>query len=253
MFGLQKKKLVTFQLILFIAGLFATVTMFTVPAPKVHAQTVTCQLYTLGERPQSTCNDIQRRTANACTLFKTTADGGRWTTRCYNPDYWTCNTRLADGSSRVVDESSCVQKSGTQFPPVCSVPQANGTTCTLSQANAPPAAPSQTPGQQQLGSIQRDTDKAFGGCSETTGSGTTADACGFIDKYINPLINFLSALVGMVVVIMLIIGGIQYSSAGGDPAKVTAAKGKIMNALIALLAFFFLYAGIQWLVPGGIF
>jgi hypothetical protein len=99
----------------------------------------------------------------------------------------------------------------------------------------------------KLGSIGRDVDKAFGGCE----TGTEQDACGFVDKYINPIINFLAALVGIVVTIMLIAGGIQYSSAGGDPAKVSAAKTKIMNALIALLAFFFIYAGLQWLVPGG--
>ncbi len=77
---------------------------------------------------------------------------------------------------------------------------------------------------------------------------------------INPLvgwiltaINFLAVGVGVVVTIMIIIGGIQYASAGANPQAVHAAKQKIANAIIALLAFFFLYAFLQYLIPGGIF
>ena len=76
--------------------------------------------------------------------------------------------------------------------------------------------------------------------------------CNFIDKFINPTIKFLSAGVGVAVTIMIIIGGIQYSSAGSDPQKITAAKRKIMNALIALLLYIMLFAILNWLIPGGI-
>jgi hypothetical protein len=67
------------------------------------------------------------------------------------------------------------------------------------------------------------------------------------------LINFLAIGVGVVVVIMIIIGGIQYASSGGNPTGVSEGKKKITNAILALLAYFFLYAALQWLVPGGIF
>lgn len=66
-------------------------------------------------------------------------------------------------------------------------------------------------------------------------------------------INILSGLAGLAIVGMIVAGGIQYSTAGASPQAVSAAKGKIINALIALLALFFLYAFLQWLVPGGIF
>ncbi len=65
-------------------------------------------------------------------------------------------------------------------------------------------------------------------------------------------INFLSVGVGVIVVIMIIIGGIQYSAAGGNPQAVQAAKSKIANAIIALVAYIFLFAFLQWVVPGGI-
>lgn len=81
----------------------------------------------------------------------------------------------------------------------------------------------------------------------------TGDDCsGLIEKYINPLIKLLSGLVGVLVVISIIVAGIQYSSAGGDPSKVVAARKRITTAIIALLAYLFMFAFLQWLLPGGI-
>jgi hypothetical protein len=80
----------------------------------------------------------------------------------------------------------------------------------------------------------------------------SVDHCGIID-YLQIFINTLSALVGVVIVVMIIIGGIQYSASGDDPQKVQAAKSKITNALLALFVFVFMFAILQFLVPGGIF
>jgi hypothetical protein len=60
-------------------------------------------------------------------------------------------------------------------------------------------------------------------------------------------------IVGVVVVMMIIIGGIQYSSANGDPKKIAAAKSRVYNALLALVAYLFIFSFLQWLIPGGIF
>lgn len=70
---------------------------------------------------------------------------------------------------------------------------------------------------------------------------------------IQVVVNFLSAGVGIVVVAMLIIGGVEYSAAGDNPQKLTAAKQRIINALIALVAFILSFAFLQWLIPGGVF
>jgi exosortase/archaeosortase len=74
-----------------------------------------------------------------------------------------------------------------------------------------------------------------------------------VQKYINPIITFLGIGFGLIVSIMIVIGGIQYITAGSEPQKVAAAKGRIANAIVALFAFAFMYAILQWLVPGGIF
>jgi hypothetical protein len=78
-----------------------------------------------------------------------------------------------------------------------------------------------------------------------------SSGCNLISFYLVPIVNLLSGLVGIVVVISIIIGGIQFSSSAGDPQQASKAKSRIVNSLLALLAFFFLYAVLQFLIPGG--
>jgi len=87
-------------------------------------------------------------------------------------------------------------------------------------------------------------------CCPGTGN-PTAIQC-LMNKYVNPVVNLIAALVGVIVLGSIIAGGIQYSSAGGDPSKVAAAKQRIINALFALAGFVFLYAFLQWVIPGGL-
>lgn len=83
---------------------------------------------------------------------------------------------------------------------------------------------------------------------------TGADAnagCDLTKRYLEPFINILAAMVAVVVTASIIFGGIQYASSADDPSKVSQAKSRITNALIALVSFFFLYVFLQWLIPGG--
>lgn len=79
----------------------------------------------------------------------------------------------------------------------------------------------------------------------------TKDNCGIV-KLVVFVTNILGGIAGIVIVGVLIWGGIMYSMAGADPSKITAAKGKIVNALTALLLYVFGFALLQWLVPGGL-
>lgn len=74
-----------------------------------------------------------------------------------------------------------------------------------------------------------------------------------IVKDLNIIVGFLSGLVGVVVVGVIILGGIQYAMAGDKAEAVSAAKKRIINGLTALIAFLFIFAFLQWLIPGGIF
>ena len=73
-----------------------------------------------------------------------------------------------------------------------------------------------------------------------------------IIKTINNVINFLAAGVGLVVIIVIILGGIQYSMAGDNASATSEAKKRIINGLIALIAFLLTYSFLQWLIPGGL-
>lgn len=74
-----------------------------------------------------------------------------------------------------------------------------------------------------------------------------------IVKDIQNIVNFLSIGVGIIVITMIIIGGIQYSIAGDNPEATGKAKTRITNALIALVAYLFIYTFLQWIIPGGLF
>lgn len=73
-----------------------------------------------------------------------------------------------------------------------------------------------------------------------------------VKKYVEPGIKVLVALVGIVVAISITVAAIMYGSAGSDPGKVAAAKKRFASAVLALLAYLFTFAFLQWLLPGGI-
>ena len=77
--------------------------------------------------------------------------------------------------------------------------------------------------------------------------------CDIVRQYLNPIINALGIIVVIAVVISIVIGGIQYTTSADQPGAVSAARQRIINAVLALLAFTFLWSFLQWIVPGGIF
>ncbi len=92
-------------------------------------------------------------------------------------------------------------------------------------------------------------------CDEDTdGNGTAVDKkdCGIIG-YTMTFTNALAILVGIVIVIMIAVGGIQYTTARDDPQQVSAAKNRIRNAVLALVFYLFTFAFLNYLVPGGVF
>ena len=84
--------------------------------------------------------------------------------------------------------------------------------------------------------------------------GVNATECNeFINTYVNPIINTLAALVGVIAVISIITAGIQYASSADDPAAVSKAKKRFFNTIVGLLAYIFLFAFLNYLIPGGLF
>jgi hypothetical protein len=80
----------------------------------------------------------------------------------------------------------------------------------------------------------------------------TPQNCGIVG-YIRLFADAITVVLGIVVAIMVVVGGIQYSTAGNNPQAVTAAKKRLSQAILAVAMYVFLFAFMQWLVPGGVF
>lgn len=92
-----------------------------------------------------------------------------------------------------------------------------------------------------------------GACPEAQCSGDTltTENCTII-SYLVGGINFLSAVAGMAIVASITIAGYQYMTARDNSGQIEAAKKRIMWAMIALGLFIFMYAFLNFLVPGGL-
>lgn len=102
-------------------------------------------------------------------------------------------------------------------------------------------------GGEEEASVAVPTETTKNDCQD----GLTKDNCGII-KWIVAAIQITSVIAGVVIIGAIVVGGIQYSTSGDDPQAVAKAKGRIYNAVLALVVFVFGFAFLQWIVPGGI-
>lgn len=88
---------------------------------------------------------------------------------------------------------------------------------------------------------------------ETTFFGNLKDdgkGCG-VYTILNLVVDILSIGIGIVAVIGIMVAGIQYLTAKGNEEQVRKAKRRIFEIVLGIVAYVFLYAGMQWLLPGG--
>jgi hypothetical protein len=64
---------------------------------------------------------------------------------------------------------------------------------------------------------------------------TTATGATKINTLITDVVNIFSGIVGVISVIMIIVGGFQYITSGGDTGKVSTAKNTIIYAVVGLV------------------
>jgi hypothetical protein len=69
----------------------------------------------------------------------------------------------------------------------------------------------------------------------STADCSTSDATQRVNNLIHTIVNLLSAVVGIVAVIMIIFGGLRYITSGGNDSSVTGAKNTILYAIIGLI------------------
>lgn len=71
--------------------------------------------------------------------------------------------------------------------------------------------------------------------------------------YITNILKVVSALAGIATVGGFIWGGILYITARANAGQVEKAKNVMINSVIGLLLFIFMFAILQFLIPGGVF
>lgn len=69
------------------------------------------------------------------------------------------------------------------------------------------------------------------GTGQCQSGGTTTS----INTLLANIVTIFSAVVGVIAVIMIIVGGLRYITSGGDSSKVSAAKTTILYAIIGLV------------------
>lgn len=67
------------------------------------------------------------------------------------------------------------------------------------------------------------------------------------------IINWLTMGVGIAVVAGIVFGAVRYITSDGNPGQAQQGMSVITNAIIGLLLYLFMYAIINFLVPGGLF
>lgn len=86
------------------------------------------------------------------------------------------------------------------------------------------------------------------GCAR--GDDTPANLFTGEDSIFKTIVNVLLFLIGAISVIMLIYGGIRYTTSGGNSANVTAAKNTILYAIIGLIIAFLAFAIVNFVLDG---
>ena len=82
---------------------------------------------------------------------------------------------------------------------------------------------------------------AFGNCP----AGTSNPIYALVEK----IVSYASGVLGLVIVLMIVIAGLQYVVSDGSPDTAKAAKDRIRNALTGLVLFLLMYAILQALLP----
>jgi hypothetical protein len=89
---------------------------------------------------------------------------------------------------------------------------------------------------------------AQAGINCARGEGTPGELFDGPGSIFTTIVNVLLFLIGAISVIMLIYGGIRYTTSGGNSANVTAAKNTIMYAIIGLIIAFLAFAVVNWVL-----
>ena len=68
------------------------------------------------------------------------------------------------------------------------------------------------------------------------------------DGILANVINLLLTIIGVVAVIMIIVGGIRYTTSGGDSGQINSARDTIIYAVVGLVLAIMAFALVNWVL-----
>lgn len=74
------------------------------------------------------------------------------------------------------------------------------------------------------------------------------DGAPTLESQIEIVVNILLFVLGAIAVVMIVIGGIRYATAGGDQSALTAAKNTILYAVIGLVVAIMAYGIVNFVL-----
>jgi hypothetical protein len=77
--------------------------------------------------------------------------------------------------------------------------------------------------------------EACQGAGLSVGAGGKCSGGGDLNGVIQTAVNIISAIVGVVAVVMIIVGGFKYITSAGDANKVSNAKNTVIYAIVGLV------------------
>ncbi len=84
--------------------------------------------------------------------------------------------------------------------------------------------------------------------SDGTGAAKGDDVPEDLTVNVKNIINVILYVVGILAVVMVIIGGVQYTTSGGDQAAVTKAKNTILYGIVGLVIAILAYAIVNFVI-----
>src|SRR3990170_8557356 len=82
--------------------------------------------------------------------------------------------------------------------------------------------------------------------AQTAPPGVPDDICVLISN----VLSFIYGIAGVIALVLLVLGGIQYMSSGGDKIAVEQARGRITSAIVGLVIVFGAWLVINQLIIG---
>lgn len=106
--------------------------------------------------------------------------------------------------------------------------------------------------EDDTGRLDSEFDDSDDNCTTDNGEALNSENCGIIELLVDG-INILSALAVMAIIASIVMAGYQYMTARDNSGQIQKARMRIIWALSALALFVFMYAILNFLIPGGVF